>query len=317
MPTPTTLFLEGGSGQSARPNSLFGARISGRLFDETGAWMPGEEVEFVLPAVVDIPSGTFPGGVPSFTATTDPDGQARSEFIQADNILGTWAGTVASVSVPTVRATFYLSNVTPLLTPTTVQITSNGTQTVGYGAAFQPVTARLLDEFGAGLSFYPLTMTCPAGKGTFPGGALSSTVTTDAGGYSTFPVFTASSSAGTFNPTIANGAATANATFTIVDPSVPASLSPYSGNNQGVVVTFDAPNSGATLVWASPFTDPVSATTDSNGLASSPSLTANGTGGTYLVTVTQIRVVNPTYFQLTNGGSPASGGDNALLISEA
>jgi hypothetical protein len=342
MPTPTTLFLEGGSGQSAPRNALFGSRIMGRLYDEVGAWMPGEQLEFVLPISLAVPSGTFPGGESIFTATTDADGKAVSEFIQADGLLGTWVGTVASVTNPAVRADFYLSNVVVPRTPTSVLITANSTQTVVYYDSFQPVTARLQDESNNGVPFAPLTMICPGGTGTFPGGSNASTVTTDAGGYATFPPFTAANFAGTFNPTISYGGVSANATFTIADPSIPASLSPYAGNNQstppgfpfsqplvvrvangaggpvaGVVVTFDAPNSGASLVWAAPYTDPVTASTDSNGLASSPSLTANATGGTYLVTVTQIRVPNPTYFQLTNGGSAPGGGNNALIISEA
>ena len=341
MPTPTTLFLEAGSGQQTLRNALFGSRIVGRVFDEDGNWMPGEAVQFDLPATLVEPSGRFSGGVFTFTTTTDANGRAESDPIQADDLLGTWFGEVAVVSMPSVRQTFYLANVDPRGAAANVIITANGTQNAAQGTAYAAVTARLVDGGGVGV-VGTITQTIPAGRGTFVGGGTGRSVTTNASGYGTFPAIIASSTLGNFDPQVTFPAIpVAHCNFTTIDPAVATSMSTYSGNNQstppnflfanplvirvangingpvaGVPVLFDAPNAGASLVWALPATDPVTAISDSNGLATAPSASANATAGTYNVVVTSPGLITK-FFQLTNGGAPPSAASSALLISEA
>jgi hypothetical protein len=299
-------------------------------------------VQFVLPTLLTEPTGTFPGGLFTFTAPTDANGRVESEFIQADDLLGTWAGEVEVVSTPAVRQTFYLANVDPRGTPASLTITTNGTQTRAQNTAYAAVTARVRDGAGVGVSGVPVTMTVPAGHGTFGGGGTSRTVNTDASGFATFPVFTANATLGQFSPAIdSSGLSTAHADFTTIDPAVAASMSTYSGNNQstppnflfanplvirvangvngpvaGVPVLFDAPNAGASLVWALPATDPTTAISDSNGFATAPSASANATAGTYYIQVTSPGLTTK-FFQLTNGGSAPAASSSALLISEA
>jgi hypothetical protein len=339
-----SIFIEAGSGQATRRSALFGSRIVARVFDEDGNWLPGAAVQFVLPPDLLVPSGTFPGGVFDFTAITDADGRAESERIQADDLLGVWFGTIAAVAAPAVQATFYLSNIVVPRSPATITVTANGTQKAAQYTAYLPVTVLLQDGAGAGAPLETLTMTCPAGSGTFATtGSNSCTAVTDAGGYASFPAFTASGTTGNFVPTVTiPGVPVTSLNFTTVDPSIPAGISIYAGNNQstpplflfnnqlvvrvanglngpvaGVGVTFDAPDTGASLVWASPYVDPVTRTSDSNGLATAPSMTANGTAGTYNVVAT-VPALFAQYFQLTNGGAPpVDNSTSALLISEA
>ncbi len=65
----------------------------------------------------------------------------------------------------------------------------------------------------------------------------------------------------------------------------------------GVVVTFTAPSSGASGTFAGGVN---TATTDSNGLATSAAFTANGTAGAYTVAATVSGVSTPANFSLTN-----------------
>jgi hypothetical protein len=106
----TSIRVVSGSGQVTRRGELFGSRIVVRVFDEMGTWMEGELVDFSLPPSLSEPSGKFPDGGFYDTATTDAIGQAVSEVIRADDLDGAWLGTVSSVSVPAVTATFSLRN---------------------------------------------------------------------------------------------------------------------------------------------------------------------------------------------------------------
>jgi hypothetical protein len=68
---------------------------------------------------------------------------------------------------------------------------------------------------------------------------------------------------------------------------------------QGAVVTFTAPNSGAsgTFAGGSPT---ITATTDANGIATAPTFTTNNTGGNYTVTASLLGGANVATFSLTN-----------------
>ena len=107
-------------------------------------------------------------------------------------------------------------------------------------------------------------------------------------------------------------------------PPVPASISVSSGSGQladvnaifgkslqalvkdaadnpmsGIPVTFTAPDSGASAVFEE--NTSITVTTDTNGIANSGVVTANGTNGSYAVTATVDPVATPATFQLANG----------------
>ena len=70
----------------------------------------------------------------------------------------------------------------------------------------------------------------------------------------------------------------------------------------GVTVTFTAPASGATARFSGLAT--ATATTNINGVATAPALTANGTEGSYTVTASVSGVAAPANFNLTNTTVP-------------
>ena len=94
--------------------------------------------------------------------------------------------------------------------------------------------------------------------------------------------------------------ATVNTTFpTNLQATVVESGSPVTG----VAVTFTPPASGASGTFAGG--NPAMATTDSNGVATAPPFTANGTAGSYNVAATANGIAASADFSLTNiAGSP-------------
>lgn len=80
----------------------------------------------------------------------------------------------------------------------------------------------------------------------------------------------------------------------------------------GVVVTFTAPATGASGTFAGGTN---TATTDSNGLATSAAFTANGTAGTYTVAATVSGVSTPANFTLTNSAATVASTNFAFYLS--
>src|SRR5579862_1985624 len=75
----------------------------------------------------------------------------------------------------------------------------------------------------------------------------------------------------------------------------------------GVVVTFAAPTTGPGGTFSNTFSKTATATTDVNGIATSPAFMANGTAGPYVVTASVPGVIRAANFSLTNTtGAPAS-----------
>jgi hypothetical protein len=94
----------------------------------------------------------------------------------------------------------------------------------------------------------------------------------------------------------------------------------------GVMVTFTAPATGASGTFSDTPSTIANAVTDSNGLATSPGFTANGTVGTYTVTAAASGVPVSASFNLTNttgapaaitatGGTPQNAPINAAFAS--
>jgi CSLREA domain-containing protein len=84
-----------------------------------------------------------------------------------------------------------------------------------------------------------------------------------------------------------------------------ATVTDTSGNAiGGASVTFTAPLSGASGLFSNA-TNTTTATTNSSGVASAATFTANGTGGPYTVTASVAGVATPASFSLTNDYAPA------------
>jgi hypothetical protein len=111
--------------------------------------------------------------------------------------------------------------------------------------------------------------------------------------------------------------ATINTAFTT---AFKATVKDAGGNVlSGVSVTFAAPGSGA----SGTFTGSATVTTDSSGVATAPTFTANAIAGSYTVTATAAGVATPANFSLTNNAGPAasiaatSGTPQSVVIGNA
>ena len=82
----------------------------------------------------------------------------------------------------------------------------------------------------------------------------------------------------------------------------------------GVTVTFTAPDSGASATFPGAVLS-IQVTTDDSGVATAPTLTANGTVGSYLATGTVTGIATPANYSLTNtlsaGAAISTGGNGS------
>jgi protocatechuate 3,4-dioxygenase beta subunit len=163
-------------------------------------------------------------------------------------------------------------------------------------------------------------------SGTFASSGSNVTVVgTDAQGLATAPVFTANFTAGSYHVAVQSGYGAANLYLTNTASGLPASIAATGATSQeatvngqyaqplqarvtdangkpvqGATVSFSivtgVTGAGASFLGGGPAT----ASTDSNGLASSPPLLANKTVGTFTATATSTDVSHPATYTLKN-----------------
>lgn len=210
-----------------------------------------------------------------------------------------------------------------------IAMTSGSSQSAQVGAAFSAPLVATVTSNGSPASGVTVTFTAPTSgaTGTFAGGKSTETDTTNAQGIATSSSFTADTTIGAYTVTASTSGASKSVSFnlsntvgaaakitatggasqsTIVGASFGTALSATVvdvGNNpvSGVIVTFTAPASGASGVFADSATNTTTATTNASGVATSANITANATvGGPYAVTATASGVTTPASFSLTN-----------------
>jgi protocatechuate 3,4-dioxygenase beta subunit len=202
--------------------------------------------------------------------------------------------------------------------------TAGTPQTATVKTAFATnLAATVTDAFGNPVAGVTVTFTAPASgaSGTFAGGV--NTATTNAQGVATAPVFTANTTAGSYTVTAKAGTVTTNPGFALTNlAGAPTSIKASSGTPQtatvntafaqqlaatvtdafgnpvaGATVTFNAPASGASGTFAGGVN---TAQTSSQGIATAPVFTANGTVGSYTVTAKTGTLTTSPGFALTN-----------------
>ncbi len=226
--------------------------------------------------------------------------------------------TVTDSSSPTpanARASFTL--VISQAAPASITAASGTPQTALAGAAFAlPLVATVEDAKGNPLSGVSVTFTAPSSgaSGTFSGSSLTNVVSTNASGQATSSIFTANSIIGSYTVTATVSGVSTAATFSLMNSTrPPGSITPTSGTPQtahvntafaalvatvkdssgnpvsGATVTFAAPTSGASGTFGGSNTATVA--TNSSGVATSPTFTANTIAGSYTVTASVAGVV--------------------------
>ena len=313
-----------GTGQSTQINTAFSAPLVATVRDAGGNPVSGVTVTFTAPP--SGASGSFAGGVN--TAVTDASGVATSPAFSANGTIGSYTVTASAPGVAT-AASFTLTNTSG--PAASITATSGSGQNAQINAPFgAPLVATVRDAGGNPVSGATVTFAAPASgaSGTFAGGV--NTAITNASGVATSAVFAANGTIGSYTVSASvPGVATA-ASFALTNTTGPAaSITATSGSGQsvptntafgaplvatvrdaggnpvsGVTVTFAAPASGASGTFAGGAN---TAVTNASGVATSATFTANGTGGSYVVTASAAGVATPASFSLSNtGGTPSS-----------
>ncbi len=333
---PATVTARVGA-QTATVYLDFARALSVQVKDQFGNTIPGVNVAFALPAG-PATAGFAPNGAggQSMNVPTDVNGIATTSLLTANDTVGTYQATATAGAAP--PATFALTN--RIVSTATATILGGAGQSVVVGQHFaQPLSLIVKDSTGRTVEGVKVTFTVPAGtlSGTFPGATPTTFVTfTNASGVATSDVVTAKTRSGTFNAraTVAGLAGSTNFALTVL-PDVPfratASVGAqsvaagsafarapslyvtdqYNNRVPGVPVSFAMPATGPSGVFGAPVNGiaaPV--TTDANGVATSPLVTANLFVGAYQAVATISGLPNVT-FNLTN-----TVGAGATIVSD-
>jgi hypothetical protein len=326
---PAKVTASAGATQSVTVNTAF-AQMQATVVDSGGNALSGVTVTFTAPSGAGVASGTFGNGTNTTTAVTNSSGVATPSTFTANTVAG-GPYTVTATTGTATMGTFSFTNLAGAAA--TITATAGSNQSVAVNTAFANLQATVKDSFGNPIANASVVFTAPSSgaSGTFANGTITTTIVTGAAGVAIATTFTANNTVGgPYNVTAATGALTP-ADFSLTNlAGTPASITLTSGSNQsvainlpfapleatvedkngiglsGVVVTFTAPSSGASGTFANG-TNTTTALTNSSGLATATTFTANGTsGGPYNVTASA-GTLTPIDFVLTNlSGPPAS-----------
>ena len=204
---------------------------------------------------------------------------------------------------------------------------ANGSQqNTVVGTAFGQKFSVVVTNAGSPVSGVTVSFAAPTSgaSGTFANGSAGETDTTGSNGIATSSTFTANSTAGSYMVSVSvQGVPTVSGFSVTNDPALVLAVNPTNGSPQavlvgrafstplsavvtqngtplsGVTVTFTAPASGASGTFSNnSITE--SYTTDSKGVVTSSTFSANSTPGVYTVSATISGGSKPATFSLTN-----------------
>jgi hypothetical protein len=320
---PAALVIVSGDNQNTTVNTAFGNPLVVQLVDQYGNAVSQSGVSVTFTAPSSGASASF-GGNNTITVTTGSNGQASSGAFSANTVAGSYQVQVTSGSLTGVQ--FNLTNDPDA--PAALIIVSGDNQNTTVNTAFgNPLVVQLVDQYGNAVSQsgVSVTFTAPSsGASASFGGNNTITVTTGSNGQASSGVFSANTVAGSYQVQVTSGSLTGVQFNLTNDPDAPAALVIVSGDNQNttvntafgsplvvevrdqygnpvpnVNVTFTAPSSGASALFAGNST--ITVTTDANGQAT-VNVDANTIAGSYAVTATVGSLsVN---FALTNEAGP-------------
>jgi hypothetical protein len=315
-----TISATSGTPQSANVNTAFALPLVATV---TTGGIPTSGVTVTFTAPSSGPSGTFAGGSSTATATTNSSGVATSPVFTANASAGSYTVTATAVGA-TAPANFSLTNTSS--SQEVITATGGTPQSATINTAFASPLVASVTTNGSGTSGVVVTFTAPSSgaSGTFTGGLTTATATTDTNGNATAPTFTANGTTGSYTVTATAPGIATPANFSLTNTSsvseiitatggtpqsatvntafaLPLSATVTTNGNptSGVLVTFTAPSSGASGAFTGG-SNIATATTDVNGVATSPTFTANSTVGSYTVTATATGATGPANFNLTN-----------------
>ncbi|WP_331730703.1 putative Ig domain-containing protein (plasmid) [Kitasatospora sp. NBC_00070] len=330
----------GSVNQSAQIGTAFPNALSVTLRDSQGGFMPGRPVRFDAPVTATGPSGTFAGGLTTVTVNTNSSGNAIPPTFTANNVAGTYQ--VTAQYLGGLATTFTLTNTPGPAASLSLEPAGASPQSAVVKTGFAtPLSARVYDGFHNPVQGATVTFTAPdpvsGPTGSFPGGnGQTGTAVSDVNGYATAPPFTAGDRAGSYQVTAtAPGASSVSYSLTNT-AGAPSAMSPLPDSSPQLTRVFTAfPNlpavkvlddSGnlvpnAPVTFTVPATVPgagppsgffpggvttATATTNGDGVATGPQLTANGFNGDFDVSATTPSGGGTvgTTLKMTNGRDP-------------
>jgi hypothetical protein len=315
----TTIAATSGSGQTATVGKPFAAPL---VVTVMSASTPLSGVSVTFTASGAGASGTFANGSATETDTTNTSGVATSSTFTANATAGTY-GVIASITGTIASITFSLTNAA-LPGPTVTAISGSG-QKAAVSTAFAAPLVASVTLNGNRVGGASVTFTAPGSgaSGTFANGTTTETDVTNSSGLATSSTFTANATAGAYNITASTTGASSPAAFSLTNNGPTISATSGSGQSavigkpfaaplvatvldgnsnpiSGATVTFVAPASGAGGTFMNG-TATETDTTNSSGVATSSTFTANSTvGGPYTVAATAPGTSTPANFSLTN-----------------
>ena len=214
--------------------------------------------------------------------------------------------------------------------PTTISISSGSPQNAVISTDFASLLVALVeDQYGSPSPGITVTFTAPASgaSGTFSDtGTNTTSAVTDSSGLASASTFTANDATGSYTVDASASGIASPAQFQLenyIPTATTVTIS--SGSSQstqvntsfgsllralvkdqfdnpmsGVTATFTAPASGASGTFSDTGTNTTNIATDSSGIATASTFTANGTVGSYTVDATVSGVASPASFQLSN-----------------
>jgi hypothetical protein len=302
---PLVVLANNGSQQSAVVGTAFSAPLVAQV-SRGGTAAKGVAVTFTAPS--SGASGTFANGQLTETDTSDSNGLATSSTLTANTTTGQFQVT-ATASGAALNASFGLANTSTTSVQLNISVTNGSQQSADVGAPFGTALQVRVANNGVGVQGVTVTFTAPnsGASGTFINGKITESDVTDSNGLATASTFTANSIGGQYQVTASAPNATAVNLYLTNTSAAQLSLSVNNGslqsantgtafatamqvrvaNNgtgvQGVTVTFTAPSSGASGTFVNG-TATENDVTDSNGLATASTFTANSVVGQYQVT---------------------------------
>ena len=311
---PFSIVPFSGAVQSEMVGNAF-APLEAFVSDSLGNPVSSASVTFNVVAGSSGASGVFTGAT---TVTTNTQGVAIAPALTAGTTAGAFIAT-ASVNGVANSADFDLTNIPG--TPATITAVGGAAQNTPIGSPFRTsLQAQVLDAFGNPLAGVPVIFFAPSTGPTGTFHALT-TVPTNVLGIATAPAFSANHVVGNFTVTATSAGIVTPATFTLTNTAVPAAIQTFAGSGQHASVNsaFTTPlEARITDAAGKPVNDitvdfelPVSAAdgtfagsaaivTNSNGIATAPTLTANTVAGGFTVSAWVAEVKTPATFTLTN-----------------
>jgi hypothetical protein len=310
-----------GTPQSAELNTAFPSVLQVAVTDTNGVSIPNAAVTFT-PSTSGA-SATFSGSSSPVTVMTNNSGLATAPTVSANGQGGSYTlpASVPAIGTP---ANFSLTNFGPAAT-----VTANaGTpQSTTVGTAFATALQAIVKDAG-GIPVSGTTVTFTAASSGASGlfaGSATATATTNGNGVATAPILTANTQAGSFSVTakttgvataasfsltniagaptgIAAGSGTPQSTTTTAVFATPmqATVTDANGNPvSGISVTFSVLGNGAAATFSGGLTA-VTTATNSSGVATAPTLTANSQVGSFTVTANTPGVSTSASFSLSN-----------------